>query len=220
MRFPVSRAAVMLTLILLLEGGVFYLLASRPELTPSAGPLATFPSAVGGWFQSGPDAEIEQNILDVLKASDTLQRAYVNPSTNSGVSLFVAYFQTQRTGSVPHSPKNCLPGSGWEPVEKPAPVRVEVPGRQSPLKVNEYVVAKGDQEDVVLYWYQSHGRVIASEFEAKFWLIADAIRYRRSDTALVKVVVPVRSGDWKGAEGTAVQFVQSVFPALERQLPS
>jgi EpsI family protein len=73
---------------------------------------------------------------------------------------------------------------------------------------------------VVLYWYQSHNRAIASEYSAKIWLVADAIRYRRSDTALVKVVVPVRGNDIEGAVKTGTGFVQSVYPQLLKQLPS
>jgi EpsI family protein len=73
---------------------------------------------------------------------------------------------------------------------------------------------------VVLYWYQSHDRVIASEFAAKFWLIADSIRYRRSDTALVKVVVPVNGSEIDSAVQGAVDFVQSAYPAIARQLPT
>ncbi len=220
MRFPGNRAVLALTSVLLIEGGVFYATASRPERTPPVQPLSLFPPAVGSWLQNGPDTQIEKEILDILKPSDTLQRTYVSPSLNAAVSLFIAYFQTQRTGATPHSPKNCLPGTGWEPAEKPAVVSVEVPGRQSPITINQYVVAKGDQEDIVLYWYQTHGRVIASEFGAKFWLISDAIRYRRSDTALVKVVIPVVNNDPERAKSTGVQFVQAAFPALERQLPS
>jgi len=216
-RFLSSRAAVALTVLLLAQGALFYAVASRPEQTATVAPLETFPSVIGGW-QMTRDVEIEKDIQDVLKASDILERIYVNPSLKAGVNLFIAYFQTQRTGAAPHSPKNCLPGSGWEPVETPGRVSIAVSGWPA-LVVNRYVVARGDQRSVVLYWYQSHNRVIASEFDAKFWLVADSIRYRRSDTALVKVVVPVADGDAAQAVDTAVRFVQAAFPALVQQLP-
>ena len=54
--------------------------------------------------------------------------------------------------------------------------------------VNRYVVEHGEDKSVTLYWYHSHNRVIASEFSAKFWAVADSIRYHRSDTALVRVM--------------------------------
>jgi EpsI family protein len=108
--------------------------------------------------------------------------------------LFIAFFKTQRYGQAPHSPKNCLPGNGYEPIES-GPITVAVPGRAEPIRINRYLTARGDEKSVTLYWYQSHDRVIAGEFAAKFWLIADSIRYHRSDTSLVKIVVPVRDGD-------------------------
>jgi EpsI family protein len=85
---------------------------------------------------------------------------------------------------------------------------------------NRYVVAHGDEKSVVLYWYQTHNRIIASEYWAKFWLVVDSIRYRRSDTSLVKIVVPVRDNNIGAATALGVQFIQAVFPSLLRQLPS
>ena len=170
------------------------------------------------------DVPVEKDVADVLKASDIMNRVYVN-GTGQPVLFFIAYFKTQRTGATPHSPKNCLPGSGWEPVESPGTQRIEVPGRAAPLIVNRYVVAGPDQsemkqrQDVVLYWYQSHNRVIADEYAAKFWLVADALRYRRSDTALLKVVVPVADSGTAAASAAAVSFVQAAYPAVLRQLP-
>ena len=130
----------------------------------------------------------------------------------------IAFFRTQRYGQSPHSPKNCLPGSGWQPVED-TKVPVDVPGRNAPIIVNKYVIAKGNEQSVVMYWYQSHNRVIAGEFAAKFWLIADAIRYSRSDTALVRVIVPV-SSNREAAETAAVSFVRAVYPDVVRQFPN
>lgn len=218
MRYLSSRVAVTLTAVLLVQGGVFYATATRPERTPEVMPLRYFPATLGPW-QTSQDLPIEQEILDVLRSDDTLNRVYVNPSTGAAANLFVAYFKTQRAGATPHSPKNCLPGTGWEPVEIPGTASIDVPGRSTPIVVNRYIVARGDQQSVVLYWYQSHDRIIASEFSAKFWLISDAIRYRRSDTSLVKVVVPVR-GETDVALRNAVDFVKAAFPALQKQLPS
>src|SRR5437764_9538068 len=101
----------------------------------------------------------------------------------------MAYFPTQRTGSTIHSPQNCLPGSGWVPVEFS---RVEVPLRGSDnIRVNRYVIGKGLDRMLVIYWYQAHGRVVASEYWAKFYLVEDAIRMNRSDGALVRLMTPI-----------------------------
>ena len=164
------------------------------------------------------DVPIEPEVQDILKADDTLNRIYVSPDNSSAAFLFIAFFKSQRYGQAPHSPKNCLPGSGWEPLES-EPLTITVPGRSEPVVTNRYLVARGEEQSVVLYWYQSHSRIIAGEFAAKFWLIADSIKYHRSDSALVKVVVPVKDGDSAAATRSAVAFVKAMFPTLEKQLP-
>ncbi|MBZ5724742.1 MAG: EpsI family protein [Acidobacteriia bacterium] len=213
-----NKYARALTLVLLLEAATFYGVARRNELMPNVPPLAVFPTAIGGW-QMVQDSPVEKDVLDVLKADDTLNREYANPSRTDAAYLFVAFFKTQRTGAAPHSPKNCLPGAGWEPLESRV-IPVDVPGREAPIVINKYVVAHGDQKSVTLYWYQSHDRIIASEFGAKFWVVADSIRYHRSDTALVKVWVPVKENDIDAATRTGLEFIRVVFPELRRQLPT
>jgi EpsI family protein len=217
MSFLRNKYARILTVVLLLQGTAFYATAFRQEKVPPVAPLSAFPEQVGGW-RMDQDVKIEQEVLDILKADDTLNRSYVNPAANAAAYLFVAYFKTQRYGQAPHSPKNCLPGSGWESIES-YPISIAVPGRSEPIRSNRYLVAHGDEKSVVLYWYQSHNRIIASEFSAKFWLVADSIQYRRSDSSLVRIVSPVRNGDTDAATRAAVEFVQAVFPDLARQLP-
>ena len=213
-----NKYARIVTVCLILQGIVFYTVALRAENAPPTAPLSSFATDIAGW-QMYKDVKIEQETLDVLKADDTLNRIYLNPERNANVYFFVAFFKTQRTGQAPHSPKNCLPGNGYEPLES-GPISVTVPGRSEPVRINRYLTARGDEKSVTLYWYQSHDRIIAGEFAAKFWLIADSIRYHRSDTALVKVVVPVRGGDADAATRTAVAFVKAVFSPLATQLPA
>ena len=92
-------------------------------------------------------------------------------------------------------------------------------GQAEPIRINRYVVSHGGDKSVVLYWYQSQRRVIASEFSAKFWLVMDSIRYHRSDTALVRVTIPVAHNDQDAATRVGVSFVQIVFPLLKGYLP-
>jgi EpsI family protein len=202
----------------MLQGIVFYAVALRAENTPTVSPLDGFPTNVAGW-QMYKDVKIEQETLDVLKADDTLNRVYINPAHDASTFLFIAFFKTQRYGQSPHSPKNCLPGNGYEPIESGV-MTVAIPGRSEPVQVNRYLTARGDEKSVTLYWYQSHDRIIAGEFAARFWLIADSIRFHRSDTSLVKIVVPVRNGDADAATRTALDFMKAVFPPLARQLPA
>jgi EpsI family protein len=215
MEFRFSPPARVLTIVLLLQALAYYAVASRSERIPSVGPLSAFPSMSGDWV-TAKDYPIEKEVQEVLKADDTLNRIYTKAGT--GASLFVAFFRTQRYGQTPHSPKYCLPGSGWQPIQDRT-VPLTIPGRSEPLLVNEYFISRGDQESVVLYWYQSHSRVIAREISAKFWLVADAVRYHRSDTALVRVIAPVLNQQRDAAEHTAMDLARSVYPDLVRQLP-
>jgi EpsI family protein len=200
--------------ILVLQGGLLYS-SIRPELVPESRPLAQVPADFGAWHLEQESA-VDKETQDVLQADDLLSRVYRSGTSEAG--LFVAAFRTQRTGKAPHSPKNCLPGSGWEPLTSGF-ADVDV-GLGAPIGVNRYVISHGNQRAVVLYWYQSRDRVIASEYKAKFWTVADAIRLNRTDTALVRVLVPVIEGDEDAATQKAYSFVHSFFGTLKAYLPA
>ena len=212
-----SAHARILTAVLLLQALLFYTL-SHGEVIPPLRPLAELPAQLNGWTLA-QEGVIEKEVLDVLNADDTLNRIYAQEATGRAANLFVAYFKTQRTGQTPHSPKNCLPGSGWVPSESSV-VAIPITGEAEPIRVNRYIVARGTQKSVVLYWYQTRSRVIASEYAAKIQLVLDSIRYRRSDTALVRVVVPFEGDAEQQASETAIGFVQSFFGPLRAHLPS
>jgi EpsI family protein len=211
-----TKSARILTIVLLLQAAAFYGF-SRSEKVPAHKPLDEFSLENSNWVLL-QNVDIDRETLEVLKADDLLSRIYENKQTGRMATLFVAYFQTQRTGKAPHSPKNCLPGSGWVPSQS-GMIDIRVPGQQEPIRVNRYIVAHGDNQDAVLYWYQSHNRVIASEYAAKIFTVTDSIRYNRSDTALVRVIVPVQGGNTQSAVDTAVSFVQSMFEPLKQYLP-
>ena len=216
MDFLKTLPARILIVVLLLQAAAYYAIASRRELVPDFAPLSAFPASLHGWTAQR-DFPLEKEVQEVLRADDTLNRVYLNREQNASASLFIAFFRSQRSGQSPHSPKNCLPGSGWLPIED-SKLPVAIPGDAAPIVINKYVIAHGEDQSLVLYWYQSHNRVIAGEFSAKFWLVADAIRYRRSDTALVRVIVPVR-GNREAAENLCVDFVRAVYPDVLRQFP-
>lgn len=214
LKFLNSTPARVVTILLLLQGALLYS-SVREEYIPEGEPLASVPLTIGAWnfYQEGV---VEQEVLDVLQADDLLNRTYVRGST--GANLFVAAFRSQRTGKAPHSPKNCLPGSGWTPLDS-RQVEVDV-GRDQPIPVNRYIIAHGEDRSLVMYWYQSRDRAVASEYAAKFWVVADAIRYNRTDTALVRVIVPIQDRDEASAEAAAVDFIQASYPILLDKLPS
>lgn len=209
--------ALILTFVLLMQAAAVYGFR-REEVIPNHTVLKSLAKTLGTW-NTVQETEIDAETLNVLRADDTLNRSYVNGATGRGANLFVAFFKSQRTGQTPHSPKNCLPGSGWVPSVSDT-VTVEVDGRQ-PMSVNRYVVQKGESQSLVLYWYQSRDRVVANEYEAKFWVVADALRYNRTDTALVRIVVPLPPGEnVDNAMKTATNFIRAVYAPLRQHFPT
>jgi EpsI family protein len=206
-----------LSVVFVLQAALFYG-SSRSEAVPAVRPLRGFSLVIpGGWMMT-EEGYVDEETQAVLRADDTLTRTYGNAKYRAPANLFVAYFKTQRTGKTPHSPKNCLPGSGWEASTEDY-LDVAIPGMAEPIHVNRYIVAKGEQKSVVLYWYQTQRRVIANEYRAKVMTVEDAIRYNRTDTALVRVVVPFVGSDAE-AQQEAVDFVRSFFNPLRRYLPA
>ena len=210
--FLKGRAALFLTVFLLAQCALFYGF-SRGETPPAHTPLDQFPQDIGGWrmVQQGV---MEQEVKDVLRADDYLTREYA--SSTAVADLFVAFFNSQRAGQTPHSPKNCLPGAGWVWTVSDT-IPVDVPGRD-PIVINRYVVSKGEEKSVVLYWYQSRDRVVAREYYAAAYSAWDALRYNRSDTALVRVIVPFTNNQ-DAATQSAMQFIQATFPTLRQYFP-
>jgi EpsI family protein len=195
--------------------------AERPEPTPPRTTFDRFPMALGTW-QGVQEPPLDPRVLAVLGVDDYLSRAYYTSDRSAAVGLYVGYYGSQRQGDTMHSPQNCLPGSGWEPVSNRL-LRIAIPSApagSSPVAVNRYLIQKGIDQQLVLYWYQSHGRAIASEYWAKYYLIRDAIRLNRTDGALVRVIAPIvpEHGETQ-AEMLAVRFVQDLFPALAGYLP-
>ncbi|MGA2741995.1 MAG: exosortase C-terminal domain/associated protein EpsI [Bryobacteraceae bacterium] len=185
------------------------------EHPPAPPPLARFPVQVGGWTVLREDP-VAADMASELGADRLLSRTYVRTPANSLASLFVAWFRTQRGGvRQPHSPKVCLPASGWTPE-----LTDEVPldTAAGAIAVNRYVAVNRMQRAVVLYWYQTPRRAIASEWASKFWLVADALRDRRTDTALVRVITWPGEGGEAAATATAKEFARDLYPLLREYL--
>ena len=195
------------------------------DRVPKSTPLNQFPKTVGPW--SSTDVPINQDVLDVLGKGYFLNRIYTMAApVSSGestlgmgsIGLFIGYFPTQRTGQSIHSPQNCLPGSGWT-FESSGTTTIRDDSGKT-IRVGEYVISDGTTKDEVLYWYRAHGRSIASDYAAKFYTLADSIRYSRTDAALVRVVTAMRPGESRGsAHDRAVSFVKQTSPLLPAYIP-
>jgi EpsI family protein len=207
----------LLAVLLLATTAVFLQAHGRVEHMPSRLPLASFPKELNGW--NGSDVSIDQDVLDVLGAGDFLLRVYRPQENNQPyVDLFIAYFPSQRAGDTIHSPKNCLPGAGWRPVES-SRIDVSLPGHE-PFPANRYVISKGEDKQLVLYWYWAHDRAVASEYWAKFYLVADSMRLNRSDGSIVRVTTPLRSGETADlAQQRLLSFSGGVVPLLNQYVP-
>lgn len=209
------RYWVMIAVLLGATTGMAYL--SHGEATPPAKPLAEFPKKVAGYTQI-IDWPLDKETLDILKVTDYIDRGYWQPGMDRNLmTLFIAYFRSQRTGTTIHSPKNCLPGAGWNPVYSTIYQMQLDDGRKVPI--NLYLLRKGLQQQVVLYWYQAHGRIVASEYWGKFYLVYDALRLNRTDAALVRITVPIQNDDEAKARERAVAFAKQITSDVDQIIP-
>lgn len=216
--FLSTTPAKLLTAFLLLQAVAFYGLA-RTEPVRIVNKLSTFPRELGDW-KMVQEGTVDPETMEVLKADDVVTRWYANERYKEIASLFIAYFGTQRSGKAPHSPKNCLPGAGWLPVVSDR-LLFDVPGRTEKLEANRYIVARGNDKSLVLYWYHTPHRTIADEYHAKFYTVVDSLRYNRSDTAVVKVTIPIR-GERTEEQATEIakEFIRTFFAKLNPYFPS
>jgi EpsI family protein len=212
-----SKLRFVLAAALLATTAIFLHGRSSNEIIAPRKPLASFPDQVGDW--TGSNVAIPQDALKVLGRGDFLLRIYENPTLKQPyVDLFLAYFPSQRVGDTPHSPKHCLPGSGWLPVES-SRITLTLAGR-SPFVANRYVIAKGEDRQLVMYWFLAHDRVVASELWAKYYLVADAIRMNRSDGSLVRLTTPIPDGESvDAAQQRLLSFAGDVVPLLSDYIP-
>jgi EpsI family protein len=211
-----SWGRVSVSAILLLGLTVAFHSVSHGEDIPFHHPLDSFPRTIGSW--QGQDVKVDPRLADALKADDVLTRAY-NAANLPTVWLYVAYFQSQRQGQTIHSPKNCLPGSGWTPLDSKRET-IEV-GEGQRVNLNRYVVRNGLDRQLVLYWYQSHGRTVASEYVAKMDMVVDAIKMNRTDGALIRVSLPIEEDDLtaEAAEKIAREYVRKINSPLKEYIP-
>jgi EpsI family protein len=203
---------VAITCILLAAAVVLESVSTERVLPPRIA-LRELPLDVGSW-RSVNDHEFDAATLAVLRADDHVGRTYTRGAESA--DLFIAYYASQQQGHTIHSPMNCLPATGWQPLSA-SRLRIDV-GAAAPIDANRYVIQKGLERQLVIYWYQNHQRTVASEYAAKAYLVLDSLKWSRSDAALVRIVSPIRRGETV-AERSAIDFVRAVHPLLGRHLP-
>jgi EpsI family protein len=214
LRFGIA-AVLMLATALVLQAH------SRSEYFPPRASLASLPLQIDGWM--GTDDALDQQTLDILGPGEFLMRDYYStsqtqPLDQPWINLYIAYFPTQKAGDTIHSPNHCLPGAGWIPTSREL-VRLTRPDGSS-FPVNRYVVAKTGERQLVLYWFQAHGRAVASDYWAKYYLVSDSVRMNRSDGALVRLMTPMLDGESPDAAQARMMKLGSQFlPLLDGCIP-
>jgi EpsI family protein len=213
--YQLPKVRFIVVVVLLLATAAVLQARGRMEVLPKASDLQNMPSYVGSW--QGISQPIGDDVREILGDGHFLSRYYTS-QTAAPVDLFIAYYSTQRSGDTIHSPKNCLPGSGWTPLEA-SRITVSV-GLDNSIGVNRYVIAKGLERQLVMYWYQAHGRVTPSEYTAKLYLVADSIRMNRSDGGMVRLVTPIMPNETvEQSQSRASEFARSLYPMLESYIP-
>jgi EpsI family protein len=198
-------------------GTLFTVGLDMQRAMPLRAPLAsTLPREVEGFVSR--DLELSEEEIRVAGVTDYLMRVY-RPKDSTGASAFsvyVGYYDQQGQGKTIHSPKNCLPGAGWEVL---ASRTAEIATSGGSVTVNRVVLQRNDERALVLYWYQGRGRVQANEYVVKWDLLRDSALKGRSDEALVRIVVPINESE-DTAFDLSVIVASEILPSVYRALPS
>jgi EpsI family protein len=205
-------ARALLAASLIVSAGLYARGASSPERVPTRETLGSTPTTLRQW--EGRELPLNDDVVAQLGADDYINRLYLGADAPP-VALYVGYYASQRQGDAIHSPQNCLPGSGWQPVTGE---RTTVDLGERTIPVNRFIIQKGLDRQAVFYWYQGRSRILASELGNKAWLMVDAARLRRTDGGLVRVITPVASTA-EAAFKTLTTFSTALFPYLTSRLP-
>jgi EpsI family protein len=207
-----ARRAVVV-IVLLLLAAFYSARAGSAEAVVAREPLATLPLSIGAWH--GQEAmPLADDVLTQLGVDDYVNRQYFR-SESVPVGVYIGYYASQRQGDTIHSPQNCLPGAGWRPVETGI---AQLPNGGRTVRVNQFVIQKGLDRQVVLYWYQGRGRVVANEYQNKALLMLDAARLHRTNGGLVRIIAPIVTTA-EDAKREIASFALLLFPHLDRHLP-
>jgi EpsI family protein len=202
-----STTRYFLATIVLLGGTLLFATLSDNRRAGSlAKPLASIPRQIGDW--TGVDSPpINDSVLQILRPTSYLDRVY-RRGTES-LSLFISYYSEQRAGENMHSPKNCLPGSGWE-IWKYGSAAVPLPSGD--VRINQYSVQNSGNRMVVLYWYQSQRRIVASEYLGKVLLVRDALLRGSTEGSIVRINV----ADRPGSVEDGIAFAARIIPEVQK----
>jgi EpsI family protein len=210
------KRPVVIVIIMLMTMILLFFVRQSERIKPNK-PFDTFPMKIGEW-QGIPD-KFDARIYDVLGVDDSVLANYRSEKKGS-VNLYVGFYQSQKEGDLIHSPKNCLPGAGWNITETSIEsIDVSDKKENKTIDVIRLRLEKESQKQVVLYWFQSQGRIISSEYMQKIWLVIDSITKHRTDGSFVRLISPVM-GDESQTLERMKEFAKEIFPYLTEYIPS
>lgn len=202
---PMIIVIIILTITLILT----QFLNKRIEILPGHVSFVNFTTSLGQW--QGQHDKLDKDVIEQLGMTDYLLANY-RKEQSPPINFYVAYYESQRKGVSPHSPRVCIPGGGWEIADLE---RIEANNHP----VNRVIIKKGDQQQLVYYWFQGHGRIIANEYINKWYLFVDSIFKNRTDGALVRVVTLVGPQESvEMADQRILDFLTHAEPELTQYL--
>jgi EpsI family protein len=205
-----------IVVIALLLGSTLNHYISKPDISLPRKVLDEFPKRLGDWAAVS-DQQMDRQSIETLQVDDYVMRSYRN-SEGKSISLYIGYFKSQRERKGIHSPRLCLPGAGWRPIHTEVH-QMEVPGSSAEIvPVNKYVVEKGLDRQLFLFWYHGRGRIYASEYWNKIYLMWDGLTRKRTDGALLRVNNPIL-GNTEDALKIQSDFIQLFLPLLKEYIP-
>ena len=205
-----------LAIVILLTGAALNHYFSKPDVSLPRKSLAEFPRTLGDWTLVS-DQEMDKQSLEILKVDDYFMRNYRN-SKGEIIGLYIGYFSLQDVRKGIHSPRQCLPGAGWNPVNIAIHRMTAAGHNPETAPVNKFLMGKGLERQLYLFWYHGRGRIYASEYWNKIYLIWDGLTRNRTDGALVRVNIPVVANT-EDALKTQSDFIQLFLPLLKEYIP-
>lgn len=209
-----SWTAVIIVSLLLFATWAYTKNFSHVPQIPLARPLSELPVVLGKFY--GRTLTLSDDVYRILSPTDMLFREYVTGSGEK-VEVYVSYHGKQTSKFHPHSPRICMPASGWIPGGNTRKTISLSKGRNVQAVQAEYV--KGLDRMIFLYWYQTGGRYMTSEYLQKFFMIGDAIFRRRTDIAFVRISTLADTDGIAATEKRLENFVRIFVPALDQVLP-
>lgn len=210
--FDMNKRYLIVSVLLILTASYIYL--HKDITVPVNKPFSTFPAKLGDWSMSG-ESFMTENVLAVLKPTDYLSRSYVS-SKGERVTIYLGYHGGGKDGGEIHSPKHCLPGSGWHEVySKKTPL--QAPGGS--INMVKSLYQKAESRELFLYWFQVKGDTLDNEYSLKLAEIINSAVYRRRDATFVRISVPF-TDDESAAIRVGEAFVRDFYPIISAYLPT